>query len=327
MRRSDTSRSAAPRPAQARGGFSHSLAGWRGIGSPAQARRGFSHSLAGWRSIGSPAQARGGFTLIELMISIGILGVGLAMAVSLFPAAIMENQQSANDILGSIMGENALAVVKAKIKANAANFAALLPDPNANPNFVWIGDPVLTEVDLAHPAPRDPNDPSVDPNNTFDGDWLGTSPNRPWTRRGCVVLARRMKADENDFQIVVVAFRKKGRINAVAPKALTVDITDVGDGETSLMTVTGGDAVDVKPDSPVIIIDPANPSVVHVARVSVIRGDGKAVLSRQVFPTPLVTDVSAWVIVEADFATDATIADIRTSPAISTLVVRTSLRQ
>lgn len=272
-----------------------------------------------------PGRARPrGFSLVELMISIGILGVGLAMAAALFPAAIIENQQSANDILGTIMCENALAVVKAKIKANDPNLTDLIPlasDPIADANFVCITGGLLTEVDLAYPAPGDPNDPSDDPN-----DWIGTIPDRrPSTRRGCVVLARRMKADENDFQIVVVAFRKKDPNHKVAVVPLT-DPNIYDAGEVSLMTITDGDPNNVKLDSPVIIVDTADPSVVHIARVAVIRSSGEAVLDRRV-PPIAIGNARVWAIVEIDPDTGDPVAGIDTSPAIATLVVRTSLRQ
>jgi len=63
---------------------------------------------------GRKGRARQGFSLAELMISIGILAVGLTMAGALFPAALQASRESLKDVLGSIICENGLAVAKAR---------------------------------------------------------------------------------------------------------------------------------------------------------------------------------------------------------------------
>ena len=62
-----------------------------------------------------PETRRAGFTLMELMIAIGILGIGLLMAGSLFPAAIEEANTSYDNTVGIQVAQNGLAVVKACI--------------------------------------------------------------------------------------------------------------------------------------------------------------------------------------------------------------------
>ena len=59
-------------------------------------------------------RVRRGFSLAELMISIGILAVGLTMAGALFPAALHAGRESLKDVLGSIICENGLALAKAR---------------------------------------------------------------------------------------------------------------------------------------------------------------------------------------------------------------------
>jgi Tfp pilus assembly protein PilV len=73
-----------------------------------------------------------GFTLAEVLISVGILGVGMTMAAALWPAAIRENQNSANSTLGPIICENGIAVIQAKYRINAVGTKmTVLADPNA----------------------------------------------------------------------------------------------------------------------------------------------------------------------------------------------------
>jgi len=66
------------------------------------------------RAVGSSARASG-FTLAELLISIGILGVGLTMSAALFPAGLEANKHSADDLVGTIICQNGLAMAKARV--------------------------------------------------------------------------------------------------------------------------------------------------------------------------------------------------------------------
>ena len=56
---------------------------------------------------------RRGFSLAETMIAIGILGIGMTMAASLFPAALQESERASSSQLGSLICENALALAQA----------------------------------------------------------------------------------------------------------------------------------------------------------------------------------------------------------------------
>ncbi len=49
-----------------------------------------------------------GFTLVEVLIAVGILGVGLSMAASVFVAAMKENEKSYNDSVGMMICKNGL---------------------------------------------------------------------------------------------------------------------------------------------------------------------------------------------------------------------------
>jgi len=49
---------------------------------------------------------------MELMMAIGILGIGMVMAASVFPAALKENQLSNNDVIGEMICKNGLVMGK-----------------------------------------------------------------------------------------------------------------------------------------------------------------------------------------------------------------------
>lgn len=59
---------------------------------------------------------RRGFSLAELILAIAILGIGMIAIAALFPAGIAQQQQSVDDIIGPIVGESALAVLRTKLR-------------------------------------------------------------------------------------------------------------------------------------------------------------------------------------------------------------------
>ena len=59
---------------------------------------------------------RKGFTMMELMLTIGILAVALAMVSALFPVAVIESNQSYKDVVGTLICENGLTVAKTMVK-------------------------------------------------------------------------------------------------------------------------------------------------------------------------------------------------------------------
>jgi prepilin-type N-terminal cleavage/methylation domain-containing protein len=89
------------------------------------------------------SMARGrGFSLVEVLISIGVLGIGLSMVMLIFPAAVVENRSSANTTIGGIMCENAIATAK----------VILVHDPGFSTVLVPTG---VSEEDLKYPAQAD----------------------------------------------------------------------------------------------------------------------------------------------------------------------------
>ena len=64
------------------------------------------------------ASHRRAFSLIEVLLAIFILGVGVISIAALFPAGIAQQRQSNDDISGPIVADNAMAIIRSKIRAD-----------------------------------------------------------------------------------------------------------------------------------------------------------------------------------------------------------------
>ena len=60
-----------------------------------------------------------GFSLVELMMSLGILVVGRSMVATTFPTAMMANKLSVADTSATMISENAAAICQAKLSHDA----------------------------------------------------------------------------------------------------------------------------------------------------------------------------------------------------------------
>lgn len=157
---------------------------------------------------------KGGFSLAELLISIGILSIGMSMSAMLFPAAMKENERSLSNVLGTLICDNALSLGKVVLSAD-------------NP---------------------DKNDPSEVQSTALEvrTDRLGDGRNYPYGptagKLGCVLLAR--KVEKGGYQLVAVAYRKAGT-GTVSAQPVTATIS--GD------KITGGGAGKLRVGSPLIV--------------------------------------------------------------------------
>ena len=120
-----------------------------------------------------PVCGRRGFTLAELLIAIGILGVGLTMSAALFPAGLAANKNSADDLLGTLICQNGLALAKMTLRSG---------DLTVPGSFVDLSSR-FQPADLQYPAG-------------------GTS------SMGFLVIGRKVQANKNDHQVMVIAYRK-----------------------------------------------------------------------------------------------------------------------
>ncbi|MEM7227964.1 MAG: prepilin-type N-terminal cleavage/methylation domain-containing protein [Planctomycetota bacterium] len=58
---------------------------------------------------------RRGFSLIEVLMAIFILSVGVISISALFPAGIVQQQRGADDVIGPIIADNAMAIIRSKV--------------------------------------------------------------------------------------------------------------------------------------------------------------------------------------------------------------------
>ena len=137
-------------------------------------------------SPGAPRAAA--FSIPELMITLGILGVGLTLVAGTFPVAVRENGESANNTMGTIMCRNALAIVRARLRHRD-------PQSGIGTEFRQIGNPgPFQEVPANRLGGADLSYPIVLPTQ-LPAD----------ATRGCVVLGKSLHAERNDYLLVFVA--------------------------------------------------------------------------------------------------------------------------
>ena len=148
---------------------------------------------------------RGGFTLMELMMAIGILGIGMVMAASVFPAALKENQLSNDDVIGEMICKNGLNM--GKIHYTVATVTSTTFDTEV--------------VEAAY------GNYPIGPDNTS---------------LGYALLARKIDDDpdcQNEgYQLVCAAYRKRGGVDkTIFWSSVTVNSVQVVDS-VSVVTVT-----------------------------------------------------------------------------------------
>ena len=87
------------------------------------------------RRHGPQAADRTGFSLIELLLAVFILGIGVISISALFPAGIAQQRQSVDDIIGPTVANNALSILRTKLRS--ADFGFLSPSPTVDGDFGW----------------------------------------------------------------------------------------------------------------------------------------------------------------------------------------------
>jgi hypothetical protein len=86
----------------------------------------------GRRGVAAAARA---FSLTEVLLAILILGIGIIGIAALFPAGIAQQRQSTDDILGPVVANNALAIIRSKVRPE--EFGYLIPSPTVAGDWGW----------------------------------------------------------------------------------------------------------------------------------------------------------------------------------------------
>jgi len=111
--------------------------------------------------------SRRAFSLVELLLAVFILGIGIIGISALFPAGIAQQRQANDDIMGPIVADNAMAILRMKLKPE------------------WFGTmEEFGSADLIFPNVSAP----VTHHSTVPGDW-------EWKRPG--FLFKKMSTDVN----------------------------------------------------------------------------------------------------------------------------------
>ena len=98
---------------------------------------------------------RHGFSLVEVLLAIFILGIGVIAVAALFPAGIAQQRRSVDDIMGPIVANNALAILRLKLQpedfGTFEEFAVAgpisAPMPTIEGDWPWMRPGVATDDD------------------------------------------------------------------------------------------------------------------------------------------------------------------------------------
>ena len=121
------------------------------------------------------ATPRSGFSLIEVLMSIFILGIGVISIAALFPAGIAQQQRSADDVMGPIAANNALAILRSRLApedfGTFEQFGTIAPRPTVPGDWTWLRPSLLFS--------DDPDDRHRGANDIFS--WFANRLNGPAT--------------------------------------------------------------------------------------------------------------------------------------------------
>lgn len=184
------------------------------------------------------------FTLIEVMIAIGIFAVGAAMVATTFPAAILENMESADYMMGTLISENALAICRGTLKHG---------------DVAGVGTTFTASSDITNLIP--------------DSDKMYPVGDME-SRYGWIVAARHMTAGANDYQLAIVVYRRFSRTDTLSLSGATVNAS----GQVTASGVLGAPVIHAESGMSAKVIDAAgnlNISLGSGSAVTVINPDGK----------------------------------------------------
>ncbi len=206
---------------------------------------------------------RYGFSLAEMVIALAILGVGLSMLLSLFPAAIVETASSTNQTMGSLICQNGLTMAKSALTSDL--LLSRKPSTDEQPHNGWMRVQEVREAwtNLVNLGDR-----------RYPVQAIAKT-----TTRGVVILARKVNADVNDhrWQLIAVSYAKKNATGTTVRGLYPTDtpeahpksyITQDIDRNEKRFTVTGNRRLFFKKGG--VVIDCSQGSSGEFARIAEI---------------------------------------------------------
>lgn len=120
----------------------------------------------------APARGRRAFSLIEVLLAIFILGIGVISIAALFSAGIAQQRLSIDDLIGPIVANNAIEIIRSKVKPDDFGTfeqfgiaTANTPRPTVLGDWSWLRPGFLFANDGSWPP--NPN-PPLDENGAID---------------------------------------------------------------------------------------------------------------------------------------------------------------
>lgn len=178
-------------------------------------------------------RTRAGFTLAELLIAIGILGVCLSLGASLFPLAVKEHAKSVGNTIGTLICRNGVNIAKIMLKDSAGGTNVQRVDESVT-RFAYYYPSLLT----ARPEASSPGEENFE--WMMHPDWPAPDSYVPRSLQGCVLFRRRIVANENDYQLIAVAFTKRAVENRVTADSCLVAASGIVDGNTTVTSTNNG---------------------------------------------------------------------------------------
>ncbi len=232
-----------------------------------------------------------GLSLAELMIAIGILGMGLVMSATMLPTGILESRNAVNDLYGSLVCRNGLAIAQTQLTH---------PLFGGETNTLVPVQAALSERDGRF-AYRDGEE----------------------NRTGFVVLARQFEpATEvpNDYQFVTVGYEKFNANNEIRLARISGSLSDAPDRQRSVLngvSITNGSEVSGQVlQVNAVVIEVATGRYAFIQKLE--NNGNRALLDRKLQGNDF------WMVVETN---NSGAVNSPTSPVLSALATRTSLRE
>jgi len=160
-----------------------------------------------------------GFTLMELMLTIGILAIALTMVSGLFPVAVKESNESYKDIVGTLICENGLAVAKTMITQSNMNTLEDTLGPGGTDILDIIADEDGSHVGIISQKSQHYQEfEAIDYGN-------GTITDPDYKMQGFLVLGRKVSGSN---QLVIVSYARSGDttgVNVVTAVPISCNVT------------------------------------------------------------------------------------------------------